>query len=296
LIDLYTDGAYHPVSKSGAWAAILVEGEHKSVFSGKADATTSNRMEIAAALEGILRTPKGSEVSVHTDSQYLYVCAARGWQRKANIDLWQQLDAAVNERKVSWIWVERETESQKEAHTLANGLLLNDKNSGQQQAVSEDTSKLTHIDASGRPRMVDVTEKPDTRREAVAGGLVRMAPSTFKRIKEGSIAKGNVLAVARIAGIMAAKQTPVLIPLCHPLLINEVNVELTLNEADNTVIITSTVRCTGKTGVEMEALTATTVAALTIYDMCKAIDHGMKIENIRLIRKSGGKSGTLILE
>jgi len=156
--------------------------------------------------------------------------------------------------------------------------------------------KLTHMDDAGRPRMVDVTEKPNTIREAVARGVVRMQAATFQLIKKGSMAKGDVLAVAQLAGIMAAKQTPSLIPLCHPILIGDIKVEFSLDEANSTIEITSTVGSAGKTGVEMEALTATAVAALTIYDMCKAVDRGMKIENIRLIRKSGGKSGTINLE
>jgi cyclic pyranopterin phosphate synthase len=156
--------------------------------------------------------------------------------------------------------------------------------------------KLSHMDDTGRPRMVDVTSKPDTVREAVAGGLVRMKAATFQLIKQGGTAKGDVLAVAQLAGIMAAKRTPDLIPLCHPILISEVKVAFNLDQAKSTIEITSTVVSTGKTGVEMEALTATAVAALTIYDMCKAVDRGMKIENIRLIRKSGGKSGTINLE
>ena len=156
--------------------------------------------------------------------------------------------------------------------------------------------KLTHIDDEGRPRMVDITGKPDTQREAVAKGLVRMQPATFQSIKKGKTAKGDVLAVAQLAGIMAAKQTPNLIPLCHPLLIGDIKVDFSLDEAHNVVEITATVVSTGKTGVEMEALTATAVAALTIYDMCKAVDRGIKIESIRLVRKSGGKSGTITLE
>jgi cyclic pyranopterin phosphate synthase len=157
-------------------------------------------------------------------------------------------------------------------------------------------AKLSHLDDSGRPRMVDVSNKEDTVRIAVTKGTVRMLPATFQLIKQGGFAKGDVLTTAQLAGIMAAKKTPDLIPLCHPLLLAEVKVEFELDEAGSTVGITSTVRSTGKTGVEMEALTATAVAALTIYDMCKAVDRGMKIENIRLVHKSGGKSGTINLE
>ena len=156
--------------------------------------------------------------------------------------------------------------------------------------------ELTHMDDAGRPRMVDVSQKPDTQREAVAKGMVRMQASTFDLIKKGAIAKGDVLSVARLAGIMAAKQTPHIIPLCHPVLIEDIKIEFGLDEENSLVEITTTVRSMGKTGVEMEALTATAVAALTIYDMCKAVDRGIKIETIRLIRKSGGKSGVITLE
>jgi cyclic pyranopterin phosphate synthase len=156
--------------------------------------------------------------------------------------------------------------------------------------------KLSHLDQTGRPRMVDVTAKADTQREAVAKGTVRLKSETLKLIQQGQIAKGDVFTVAQMAGIMAAKQTPGLIPLCHPLLLGEIRVEFEIDAKQNTVLITSTVKNTGKTGVEMEAMTATAVAALTIYDMCKAVDRGIKIDNIRLVRKSGGKSGLIELE
>jgi cyclic pyranopterin phosphate synthase len=156
--------------------------------------------------------------------------------------------------------------------------------------------KLTHVDASGRPRMVNVGTKADTKRVAIAKGLVRMQPATFKLIQSGGTAKGDVLATAQLAGIMAAKKTPDLIPLCHPILISNVSIEFTPDKANSTIGINATVESTGKTGVEMEALTAVAVTALTIYDMCKAVDRGMKIENIRLVKKSGGKSGTIELE
>jgi len=156
--------------------------------------------------------------------------------------------------------------------------------------------KLTHVDELGRPRMVDITGKADTRREAVARGIVTMKAATFELLKKGSMPKGDVLTVAQLAGITAAKQTPNLIPLCHPLLIGDIKVEFNLDDENNAVEITATVKSTGKTGVEMEALTATAVAALTIYDMCKAVDRSMRIDGIRLVKKSGGKSGTINLE
>ena len=156
--------------------------------------------------------------------------------------------------------------------------------------------KLSHMDDSGRPRMVDVGGKADTVRQAVAKGTVRMQPATLQLIKEGGTAKGDVLSVAQLAGTMAAKRTPDLIPLCHPILLDNVDIEFNPNEKNSTIEITTTVKSSGKTGVEMEALTSTAVAALTIYDMCKAVDRGMKIENIRLVKKSGGKSGNIELE
>ncbi len=158
------------------------------------------------------------------------------------------------------------------------------------------SKKLTHVDSSGRARMVNVSQKPVTEREAVAKGLVRMQPATLQILRQGQAAKGDVLAVAQVAGIMAAKQTSQLIPLCHPLPIDEVRIEFNLVEAESAVEITATISSTGKTGVEMEALTAVAVSALTIYDMLKAADRGMRLEAIRLVKKKGGKSGTIELE
>jgi cyclic pyranopterin phosphate synthase len=294
MIEIYTDGAYNPVPGQGGWAAVIVEGRQKRAFSGGAKKTTSNRMEITAALEGILKTKPGTEITVYTDSQYLFGCMASGWQRKANRDLWQQMDEAVSKRKVRWEWIEESARNafHKEAHDLANSLA----SQGEAAPKKEAARGLTHIDAAGRPRMVDVSRKPDTEREAVAKGVVRMQASTFQLIKRGGTAKGDVLSIAQLAGIMAAKQTSNLIPLCHPILIGDIKVEFSLDEPKSAVEITTTVKSIGKTGVEMEALTATAVAALTIYDMCKAVDRGIKIENIRLVKKTGGKSGTISLE
>ena len=156
--------------------------------------------------------------------------------------------------------------------------------------------KLTHLDESGRARMVDVGGKPDTCRVAVAKGEVRMRPQTLKLIEEGKVGKGDVLAVAQVAGIMAAKRTPDIIPMCHPLLITSATLDFEILRETSTIEVTATTQTKGATGVEMEALTAVTVAALTIYDMVKAVDRGVHISNVRLIRKSGGKSGDIVLE
>ena len=156
--------------------------------------------------------------------------------------------------------------------------------------------RLTHIDAAGRASMVDVTAKPDTERVAVAAGEVHMRRETLRRIREGALTKGDVLATARIAGIMAAKRTHELIPLCHPLPITKVAVDFRFHEDVGKIEIQALVKTRAPTGVEMEALTAVTVAALTIYDMAKAVEKEMTIDNVRLIYKAGGKSGTFVRE
>ncbi len=166
-------------------------------------------------------------------------------------------------------------------------------------------SSLTHLDDQGQARMVDVRQKTDTHREAVARGSIMMHPDTLALIQTGDLPKGDVFAVARIAGIMGAKKTHDLIPMCHPLPLTYINLDFIPQPAENTssaatsfatVQITATTRVTGKTGVEMEALTAVSLAALTIYDMCKAVDKTMRIEDIHLIKKTGGKSGDLLLD
>jgi len=155
-------------------------------------------------------------------------------------------------------------------------------------------NKLTHIDDHGHARMVDVGAKPDTERIAVASGEVKMLPETLDLIRKGSIKKGDVLTVAQIAGIAAAKRTSDLIPLCHPISLTKVDVDLIFKDSIPGVMITATTRTIGKTGVEMEALTAVAVAALTIYDMAKAVEKTMKIQNIRLVEKHGGMSGDIL--
>ncbi len=153
------------------------------------------------------------------------------------------------------------------------------------------SEKLTHFDAAGNAAMVDISGKEITARTATARARVLMLPATLQLIMDGTAKKGDVLGVARLAGIMGAKRTADLIPLCHPLPIAAVTVNLTANPADNAVDIEATVRTTGRTGVEMEALTAASIAALTVYDMCKAVDRGMRIEAVRVVHKAGGKSG-----
>ena len=157
-------------------------------------------------------------------------------------------------------------------------------------------SKLTHINSNGEAQMVDVSDKENTMREAKAGARVVMQSKTLDLIVSGSHKKGDVLSVAKIAGIQAAKKCSELIPLCHPLMLTKVNVELTPNNEKNCIEITATAKLNGRTGVEMEALTAASIAALTVYDMCKAVDRFMTIDSVQLLEKKGGKSGDWVLE
>ena len=157
-------------------------------------------------------------------------------------------------------------------------------------------AKLTHLDDDGNAVMVDVSDKDATERTATAKGSVLMSPETMALIRAGGVKKGDVLSVAQLAGIMAAKKTPDLIPLCHPLTLTSITVDLVCDPERNAVDITATCKLKGKTGVEMEALSAVSVAALTVYDMCKAADRGMRITDIRLTHKAGGKSGTFEAE
>jgi len=158
------------------------------------------------------------------------------------------------------------------------------------------SERLSHLDDAGRARMVDISGKADTAREAIARGSVRMEPETLALVLSDGIEKGDVIGTARLAGVMAAKRTHELIPLCHPLLLTDIDVEIAANDAEAALEIEARVRTTGKTGVEMEAMTAVAVAALTVYDMCKAVDRGIRIDGVRLARKSGGKSGEIELE
>jgi cyclic pyranopterin phosphate synthase len=194
----------------------------------------------------------------------------------------------VAERSVSWVWVRGHAghPENERANRLADEMA----------GIVEQHTRPTHFGLEGKVHMVDVTGKPATERVAVAKGTVSMEPATLDLIRQGEMKKGDVLAVAQIAGIMAAKQTPQLIPLCHPLPVTSVGVDLRLDEKHSAVDITATVKTTAQTGVEMEALTAVAVAALTVYDMCKAIDRAMRIEHIRLASKSGGRSGDIVLE
>ena len=286
-INIYTDGACQDNQGPGGWGAVIEQDGGSRELSGREEKTTNNRMELMAAIKGLEATPEGAEVTIHSDSRYLINTMTKGWKRNVNTDLWERLDRLAADRKVAWRWVRGHAghPQNERADMLATG-----------KADAKDSPRLTHLDEQGRASMVDVGWKPETAREAVARGSVSMRKETLELIKKGNVEKGDVFSVARLAGIMAAKRTAELIPLCHPLPLDRVEVDLRLNDDTNEALITATARTTAKTGVEMEALTAVSVAALTIYDMCKAVDRGMRIDGIRLVRKSGGMSGDIVLE
>jgi len=289
MITIYTDGSCLGNPGPGGWAAVIEQDGVKRHLAGREDETTNNRMEIMAAIRGLEAIPERVEVTVFSDSRYLVNTMTRGWKRKANQDLWARLDAQVERRRVRFEWVRGHNGHP--GNEMANAL------ANQQIGLPpEKEQALTHLDSQGQAQMVDVSGKEPTARVAVAKGTVRMKPETLRLIQQGQVEKGDVLAVARIAGIMGAKKTSELVPLCHPIPLDQVTVELEPDEVASAIYITATARTSAKTGVEMEALTAVSLAALTIYDMAKAVDRGMRIEDIRLVSKRGGKSGDVVLE
>ena len=291
MIKIYTDGSCIVNPGPGGWAAIIVENGSERAVHGRQEKTTNNRMEMMAVIKGLEAVPESSEVAVFSDSQYVVNTMTRDWKRKANQDLWARLDAEESKRTVKWEWVRGHAGDP--LNEKADALAGMEAKMGR---VGNPASALTHIDESGKARMVDVGRKPETQRVAVARGSVLMRQETLELIKANGIEKGDVMGVARVAGIMGAKSTSQLVPLCHPIPLDQVAVELKADDTRSAIDITATARTTAKTGVEMEALTAVSVAALTIYDMCKSIDRGMRIDGVRLVRKSGGESGDIVLE
>ncbi|MSQ41217.1 MAG: cyclic pyranopterin monophosphate synthase MoaC [Dehalococcoidia bacterium] len=304
--EVYTDGACKGNPGPGGWAAVVIAPNGPTTpLSGKEPNTTNNRMELMAALRALESLPKGAPVALFSDSAYLINTMTKGWKRGANLDLWGRLDALAKDRQIQWSWVpghagvpgnefvnalaEYETGARKNRPRPEEFL---PKNKGGQMPPDQ----LTHLDAQGRARQVDVGGKEVTQRESVAKGSVTMKSETLRLMLQGELEKGDALGVARLAGVMGAKLTPQLIPLCHPIPLDQVTVELEPDEKTSTIHITATARATARTGVEMEALVAVTTAALTLYDMAKAVDREMRIQNVRLVSKRGGKSGAIVLE
>ena len=300
-ISIYTDGSCLNNPGPGGWGVVVFsDGDEPLRISGHEPDTTNNRMELMAAIKGLEAAPAGMPVALYSDSSYLVNTMTRNWKRRVNQDLWARLDALATERHVTWNWVRGHAgdlwneEADRLATSAANPNADNAK--GDYAMERETQASLTHLDEEGRAKMVDVGWKPVTDREATARGYLSVQPETLRLIKEGLMKKGDVLTIAQLAGIMGAKRTSELIPLCHPLPLNKVDVDLELDEPNSRIEITATAGTSAKTGVEMEALTAVSVAALTVYDMCKSVDRGIRIEGVRMVHKSGGQSGDITLE
>ena len=309
---IYTDGACsgNPGGRGG-WAAIVYpEMGDPRELSGREEQTTNNRMELMGAIKGLESVPSGVDVTLYSDSTYVINTMTKGWRRQANQDLWQRLDDAAAKRNVRWEWVRghnghpENTRADALATRQSAGLdgpppPKKTRTVRPVAGAAPDEPKgngLTHVDDAGRVHIVEVGGKPDTVREAVARGFVHLSPETLRLVVENRMEKGDVEAVARVAGIMAAKRTSELIPLCHPLPLTGLNVTLQPDPDGRGIAIEATARTVGKTGVEMEALTAVTVAALTVYDMCKAVQRDIRISDIHLVRKTGGASGDFVAE
>ena len=252
-------------------------------------------MEITAVIQGLKAIPCSSKIDIFSDSSYVIYSMTRDWYRNVNKDLWSQLDFEANRHQLTWYWVKGHSGdpgnelADKLAYAAADAASKGDTVMDQHQP----SEGLTHIDEGGNASMVDVADKNVTVREATAVGAVTMSKETLNLIKQGLIKKGDVFTVAQLAGIMGAKKTSDLIPLCHPLPLEKITVELKIEESTSSINIEGYAKTSSKTGVEMEALTAVSIAALTIYDMAKASDRQMTITDIKVIKKSGGRSGDL---
>ena len=296
MIEIYTDGSCLGNPGPGGWAAIILDtndpDKTPSRIKGNCPDTTNNRMELLAVIEGIASTPSDRKINVYSDSKYVVDTLNKNWKRKANLDLWEKLDQQIHNRNIEYIWIKghanntHNEEADNIAQQEANNIAQNPPTS----------TNLSHTDKTGKISMVDISNKNTTLRIAKATCDVMTSHESFLAIKNNKIEKGDVISSARIAGILAAKKTSSIIPLCHPILISHIEITFNLDEANNVISITSKVTSSGQTGVEMEALTAVTISALTIYDMCKSIDKQTTITNIRLLKKSGGKSGIINFE
>lgn len=282
MINIYTDGACKGNPGKGAWAAIIIKEDQKIKLSGSCQHTTNNQMELTAVIRALETLAPAQRATVYSDSKYVINSITQNWKRNANLQLWSNLDSITKNLSITWKWVKGHSGNplNEEADQLANIEV---------QKMNMQSNKLTHIDEVGNASMVDISNKNDTKRTAVASGLIKMNPETLIAAKENQLSKGDVLGVARIAGIMAAKSTPQLIPLCHQISLDNVKIEFAFIDK-STISVTATTNADDKTGVEMESLTAVSIAALTIYDMCKGIDKTMSITDINLVSKTGGKS------
>ena len=294
MIYIYTDGSCLGNPGFGGWAAIMNNGGVETVLAGTERDTTNNRMELLAAIKALEALDTHEEVTIVSDSRYLVNTMSKGWKRKANQDLWADLDLLVKGRFIHWEWVQGHNGDvyNERVDKIANDIAKQGQLVGTASSKNQEVNVLSHLDEEGKAKMVDVGSKNATERVAVATGKVVMGADTYRTVSTGTTKKGDIVGVAKLAGINAAKHTWELIPLCHNIPLSHIDVTVDYDEISHCLHITATVRSTGKTGVEMEALTAVTVAGLTIYDMIKAIDHGVELTDIHLVSKIGGKSGS----
>ncbi|MFL2746405.1 MAG: cyclic pyranopterin monophosphate synthase MoaC [Dehalococcoidia bacterium] len=326
MILIYTDGSCLSNPGPGGWAAIILDGESKMILKGGEKNTTNNRMEIMAVISGLESVSNDDDVTIYSDSKYVINSITLGWKRKANLDLWELLDQQLIGKNVEWKWVkghsgdkyndEADQIAFSEATTFSSKLkgsykidprveyLMNkpdleiddsDRNSIDTRDISGE-GKMSHLDDQGKATMVNVGSKEKTIRTAEAKCDVILGAEILELIKDNQIKKGDVFSVANIAGIMAAKKASNLIPLCHTILIDKVEINFDIDENNSQVEITSIVETSERTGVEIEALVAASVAGVTIYDMCKSMDKKIRIDNLRLVKKTGGKSGDFDIE
>lgn len=280
---IYTDGSCIPNPGPGGWAYEIRKADNQTKVSdrsGSDPSTTNNKMELTAVIKALNddKVEKKSIVNIKSDSQLIINTMTKNWKKKENKELWNELDEIIfnKQLKMEWEWVK--------AHAGNEGNEIVDKQANQK-------ARMTHISDDNELNMVDVSDKNETTRIAKATAEVLMIKDAFVLLKNNNSDKGNVIDTAKIAGIQAAKKTHDLIPLCHQINLTKVDLDFELNDSEYIIKIVSTVKCKGSTGVEMEALTAVSIAALTIYDMLKAVDKKILINNIHLLSKSGGKSG-----
>ena len=286
MIQIHTDGSCLGNPGPGGWGAIIIypDGDVKEL-SGSNQDTTNNRMELKAVIEALNFLQSGSMIELFSDSLYVINTITKGWKKKANIELWNELDNVIQKHNnISWNWVK--------GHS---GDFYNEKVNDIAQGKAEMVKKnnLSHVNEEGSVQMVDVGQKSDSERIAVAKGFVKVSQEIISQVLAANNPKGDVLSISRIAGIMAAKKTPELIPLCHQIDLNHVDITIDIDDENNRFVIEASTKSSSKTGVEMESLVAVSITALTIYDMTKAIDHDSLISDIQLVSKKGGKSGNI---
>jgi len=286
MIEIYTDGACSVNPGIGGWGAVLIyeSGVEKEIYGSEIE-TTNNRMEITAVIKSLEELADEQDIKIYSDSTYVINTITKNWKRNANNDLWDTLDKLLSDKKVVWQWVKGH--SGNKYNEIADKLAVNAIN----ELKKNNSSELSHLDDDGSIKMVDVSEKQITSRVAVVSGKVVMKKETLEIIKKGELAKGDIFTLSRTAGITAAKSTPTLIPLCHTIPLSEIKIEIEPDDKLPGLNVYCSTKADWKTGVEIEAFTGVSIACVTIYDMCKAVDKSAYITDIKLEKKSGGLSG-----